>query len=349
MNEMLENILDKFRNLNLNKLIIVLGVVAIIIIVIFILWWNNKIEIFNNNGDTGSDEPKNVSSIAGLECENQAQRPISVMMASDPEARPLSGIGQADMVFEMPVTPSPDQVTRMMAVFQCEKPAEIGSVRSARRDFVPLAAGLNSIYAHWGGEHGILDELNKKIIDNLDAIPNPGDAFIRKAGVKAPHNGFTSYDKLIKSSELLKYNLANNFSGYPHDSGKPKRNLSNLSDTIDIDYASPYNVRWTFNQDTNIYLRTRGGKAEIDKSTNQQVSSSVVIVMKTNSTFDYDQYVNVRVTGEGEAQIYQNGVVINGKWKKDAATLGSKLFFYDEGNKEIKFLPGKIWVEITTS
>ena len=69
------------------------------------------------------------------------------MMASDSEALPF-GIGQADMVFEMPVTES--GVTRMMAVFQCTHPSEFGSIRSARED-LPYVLGLDVIYMHWEG------------------------------------------------------------------------------------------------------------------------------------------------------------------------------------------------------
>ena len=61
----------------------------------------------------------------------------------------------------------------------------------------------------------------------------------------------------------------------------------------------------------------------------------------------YDQYINVDVAGEGSARIYQNGIVINSRWKKDGATMDSKIYFYDESNNEIKFVPGKIWLEVT--
>ena len=84
----------------------------------------------------------------------------------DPEARPLSGIGQADVIIEMPVTPN--SVTRFMAVYQCQTPKEIGSVRSAREDFIPLAAGFNTIYAHWASGWAV--------IGLLRTLPDPNGA-----------------------------------------------------------------------------------------------------------------------------------------------------------------------------
>src|SRR5438093_338635 len=64
-----------------------------------------------------------ISPISGIECENPDSRPIAVMLSSDREARPLSGIGAADLVFEMPVVEN--GFTRMMAVYQCGKPKEL--------------------------------------------------------------------------------------------------------------------------------------------------------------------------------------------------------------------------------
>lgn len=126
-------------------------------------------------------------------------------------------------------------------------------------------------------------------------------------------------------------------------------NLSTLIDTISVDYPLPNNVQWKYDSASNTYKRTRGGTAEIDKNTGQQVSASVIAVIKTTSSLLYDQYLNVNTTGGGDAIIYQDGMSITGAWKKDPASLDSKLYFYDSQGREIKFAPGKIWVEIKTS
>ena len=268
------------------------------------------------------------------------------MLAGDLEARPLSGIGQADMVFEMPV--APNGITRFMAVFQCETPNEIGSVRSSRIDFIPLAQGLKTVYAHWGGEHEALAELNKRVINNIDAMKYEGTTYYRKKGVLAPHDGFTNSDLLLEKAKSLSYDLQDQFVGYPHTDKIENKSLSNLASTISIGYSEPFEVAWAYDPTANVYKRARHGTSEIDKSTDQQVSASVVILMKTKISFWRDQYMRVDVGGEGVAQIYEGGIVINGKWKKDPADLNSKLSFYDAQGNEVKFLPGKIWVEIVS-
>ncbi|KKT50389.1 MAG: hypothetical protein UW43_C0007G0006 [Candidatus Yanofskybacteria bacterium GW2011_GWA1_44_21] len=330
--------------INQNKLLIVFGGIALAVFVVIVIWWNQK-KIIDINGSSlvSPSVVDKMGIITGTKCTNGDGRLFSVMMPSDPETRPLSGIAQADMVFEMPVTPG--GITRMMAVFQCEQPEKIGSIRSAREDFIPLAAGLKSIYAHWGGERSALTRLNAGVLDNLDALTNKGGAFYRAAGIKAPHNGFTSYERLANASELLKYEPKNSFAGYPHDDKKPNRNLSNLVDGIDIDFDTIYDVKWTYNPESNTYSRSRGGRPEIDKNNNQTVTASVVAVVHTTWTPLAGQYINVRVSGVGALEVYQNGVIITGTWQK-ATAVDSKLFFYDHEGKEIKFTPGKIWVEI---
>ena len=323
-------------------------ITGIIVAIGLLIWLFSSGHSFTIGSSSSIETPKKPSSIAGLNCDTAQRRPMAVMMASDPEARPLSGIGAADLVVEMPVTPN--GVTRFMGVYQCQTPKEIGSIRSAREDFIPLAAGFNSIYAHWGGEHGALAELDSHVIDNINALQFDGTMFYRKSGVKPPHNGFSNLDLLLKQAKAFYYNLTKDFDGYPHTDALPAKNISNVATAITF-YSPPNNVSWTYDQKTNLYSRSRGGTPEIDKNTNQQVTASVIIAMNTTSRILYqgDQYIVVKTTGEGSAEIYQRGIKITGTWKKDPVKLDSKLYFYNSSGEEIKFTPGQIWIEIVAN
>ena len=187
--------------------------------------------------DLAFDEnwPENV--LIGQKCKNGGQRPVAVMLAADQKARPLYGISQADLVVEMPVLT--DGITRYMALFSCEEPAEIGAMRSARHDFLPFAKSFDAVYAHWGGSYLALDLLNKKVMDNLDALKNPFDAFYRKSGRLAPHNGFTSFPALKNAIEKFGYRNENKAGGYIHIKDEP---ILNSDQNISIAYPDPYNI-----------------------------------------------------------------------------------------------------------
>lgn len=290
----------------------------------------------------GDSLPFQPHPLTGQRCENFKSRPYAVMMAADSVTRPLSGIAAADLVVEMPVIK--DGITRLMALFICEEPPSIGSVRSSRDDFIPLAAAFDAIYAHWGGSHFALDILNEGVIDNIDALPNPATAFIRKSGLNVPHDGFTSYQRLEDAAKFLFFRLETTFEGYKHIKDEPAGDSNTV--TLSIGYSAPYNINYIYNNETNSYLRWRGGMPEYDELDGRQVEAKVIIVMRTNSRqLDID-YNDVDVTGEGDAVIFQNGVYIVGLWEKSASRLDSKLIFKNDEGNEIEFVAGNMWIEI---
>lgn len=335
------------RPITLDKIIFYISFCAFGAFVFFLFWFNSSFEVVNSGNNSDQVIQGNVSSLTGESCEKYNKRPVAIMMAADPSARPLTGISQADMIFEMPVTPG--AIPRFMAVFQCGSPKEIGSIRSAREDFVPLAAGLGALYAHWGGERDALEKLNSKIIENIDALKYDGTVFYRKKGVKPPHNGFTTLDNIYGVSEKLNYSLENKFEGYPRDNkNETSKSLSNISNVIDINYPEPYNVRWVYDSQTSSYKRYRGGEPEIDKEIGNQVSVPVVVVMETRSKDLNKDYIAVETKGSGPVKIYQGGFYTSGTWKKNSDGISGKLYFYDDKNNEIKLRTGKIWIQIKT-
>ena len=54
----------------------------------------------------------------------------------------------------------------------------------------------------------------------------------------------------------------------------------------------------------------------------------------------YDQ------TDSGDAYYFMNGKQERGTWKKDKSNLGSKLMMFDAAGREVKFVPGQIWVNV---
>lgn len=351
-----------FKHLNENQKKYALIIIAIVLIAIVIFVINNskdllpgkniKIEIENNktinenqennNGEKNeTEENKKRNLLNGVECENAEARSFAVMLTGDLEAWPLSGTASADLVFEMPVVTG--GITRYMVVYACGNPAEIGSIRSARHDFIPIAMGFDAILAHWGGSHFALDKLNNKIMDNVNALYLDGTVFYRKPGLPKPHNGFTTIERLREYSERMGYRLKNKFEGYKfHDEENP----ADKDGSLTIGYYSVYKVAYEYNAQTNSYLRFKGDKKDIDKLSSEQIAVKNVAIMFASSRQIEGQYNDVDIEGEGKAIIYQNGREIKGTWQKDKNNLKSKLYFYDESGKEIKFVAGKIWIQV---
>jgi len=82
----------------------------------------------------------------------ETRRPLFVMIENSVDARPQSGLGSADVVYE---AVAEGGVTRFGAVFYCgvaRADSIVGPVRSARTTFINLASEYNyPLYAHVGG------------------------------------------------------------------------------------------------------------------------------------------------------------------------------------------------------
>ena len=329
----------------LNKKGVFLLVVGILAVsgLLFAAFSRNSFEIFNTGSGPEVQKASNYprSQLIGTPCENYNSRPFAFMVSSDKEARPLSGIGEADMVFEMPVVEN--GFTRMMAVYQCGRPKEVGSIRSSRLDFVPLALGLNAIYSHFGGEHEVLAQLNSGVIDNIDGLKYDEIYYYRKSGIARPHNSFTTFELMTKIAEKLGYKITDGKISYPHEE---KSKSSGTAQPGPL-FSDNFRVDWQYNQSSNSYLRSRSGTAEMDKNTGKQVEAKNVIVMKTTWSPINKDYIRVKTIGSGGALVYKNGTVISGTWEKKDDK--AKLYFYDQNHREIQLVSGITWVEIITT
>jgi len=287
-------------------------------------------------------EGEGISPLSGLSCRNYQQRPLAVILANDPVTRPLYGLSEADLVIEMPVITN--SITRIMAVFICNEPEVIGSLRSARHDFIPLARGLDAILAHWGGSHFALDKLDAGIMDNIDALINPYNAYYRDSSKPQPHNGFTSIKRLTSVASKLNYRATNLFEGYNF---VQENNQEAVNRVLRIGYSRPYYVSYQYDSSANSYFRYRDNLREMDAGNDKQIEAKNIVVMRVFSKqIEGPDYNDLDLEGSGECQVYQNGVVINCTWYKSEIKPHSKLKFLDENEQEVPFVQGQTWIEI---
>jgi hypothetical protein len=328
---------------------------------------NKVAKVVSENSDKKVEESTeflnegNISPISGIACENWDKRTFAVMQPADVGARPLAGLSQADMVFEMSAVYG--SITRLMGVYGCEIPEKVGSLRSARHDFVHLAKSLDSVYVHWGRAdiEEFKEVLNSGIIDDMncnnDAGKSAGQYCYREeitGNMRGVDTGYAKFEELLKGAREFGYSMENKFVGYPHQNEvAPGERPS--GGNLRVAFAKPYDVEYDYDKTTNAYLRSWGSTPDKDKNNNKQIAPKNVVVMIADAAPIKvgEQYVNVQIgdpwfdqADSGTAFYYMNGKEYRGTWKKDKSKIESKLFFYDEYGKEIKFVPGQIWVDI---
>lgn len=325
----------------------------------------------------------NINPISGLACENWNRRAIAVMQPSDLQARPAAGFSEADMVFELPAYTS--SVTRLLGVYSCNIPKEIGALRSSRHDHIALAGAVDAFFIHWGGSHFALDLLKKDVIDHIDCMSTNYCErwdWQNDATMRMEDSGHIKAEKALEAMKAVGGRTETKFVGYPHQKESTMENRGNDGSALRVAFASPYDVNYVYDKNSNSFLRTWNGVEDVDRNNKKRLAPKNIVVMFAKSeqitnTQDYKgkglqdpwdgveeakntgaesisgRYNNVQIgdpwydeSGTGEAYYYMNGKEYRGTWKKDSSKIESKLFFYDENGKEIMFVPGQIWVEI---
>ena len=287
--------------------------------------------------------PRGTSGLSGVTCEHSTRRPIGVMLAGDPINRPVSGFAGADFVWELPALVS--DVTRLTAFYQCSEPKDIGSVRSARHDYLFLAEGLDAILAHWGGSYHALNRIAVGEFQTLNALTNPHNAFFRKSHLPAPYNGFTTYEGLWNALVKLGYRQETEFAGYDFKDDPPREGRP-VGGTLTIPWPGAFRVSYEYNPETNRYERYWAGVKQVDGEDNATpVSPSAVVLVRAENVPAEGPggYNDVGIEGEGDMTVYQDGIAIPGRWKKSVLDKRDPMQFFNQQGEPIVFTRGQIW------
>lgn len=271
------------------------------------------------------------------------RRPVAVMLNNIKEAVPQSGIESADVVYEAPVEGG---ITRLMGIFEdYENLDKIGSVRSCRLYYCYFAKEFDAVYVHWGQAIYALDLLNSSNIDNLNGMELEGTTFFRSSDRVAPHNGYTSGERLL--SGIAKKGYRENYrESFQHKftfADGEEVTLSNGSSAKKVSPGYVINKPWfEYNESDGLYYRFQYGEKQIDKESGNQIAYKNIILQNVNS-YDYgDGYYYIYTTGTGKGKYVTNGKVIDITWKKDTEFGVTK--YYDQSGNEITLNPGKTWV-----
>lgn len=281
--------------------------------------------------------------------DSSARHPLAIMVENHIDARPQTGINKASIVYE---AIAEGRITRYMALYGTYESDQVGPIRSSRTYYIDWLHGFNAYYAHVGGNIDSLDKIRADKILDLDQFRFSSPYWRDKsAKVSSEHTMFVSTPKLRAIATENSYTTANNFSVYKFkdDPGadSPEGKALPEAQKISIDYGnSSYNVVFDYDKKNNSYNRSIGGKADLDRLTNEQITAKNIVVMtvKRQSTVTRinEQGWNMDTLGEGAAKIYFDGNEIIGKWKKNSAA--DREIFYDQTGKEITFNRGKLWI-----
>ena len=279
--------------------LVILAVVLLLGWVVYHFTFGNKetrkpIELNNKNQSlpTVSKDPANtgpVGAISGVSCADWNRRPVAIMQPVDSQARPVAGFSQADMVFEMPNPATGIFVTRLMGVYQCGNPEEVGSIRSARHDYINVAKGLDAIFVGWGGSAFAIKKLNEGVVDNIDCNDQGGHSGSkycfrkeRTGPMRIEDTGYIKFAKVWEAAKDFGYRTESKFAGYPHQEDKAMDARPN-GGHLRIGYPGIMEAEYDYDRETNSYKRTWGGVPDTDRTNKERIApKNIVVVIAEN-------------------------------------------------------------------
>lgn len=275
---------------------------------------------------------------------------VLVMIDNHSKARPQSGLDKADVVFEIMAEGG---ITRYMALFYTQAAEKIGPVRSARYYFVQLAKGMELPYAHVGGSTDGLSTISKLGVKDLNEMSNAGYCFWRDKSRKAPHNTYTSTEKLMSGIEKKGFGdqvpvlppYGTQFAGEALAGGE-----------VTLDYYSSgsysYRVTWRWEEglggNGGQYRRYINNEAQSTLEEVPLVADTIYILAASTTSRNTKPLTSaVDIIGEGDALCIVDNQILRGKWVKEAAE--KPLQILDSTGQPLKRKLGKTWVQIIDS
>ena len=293
---------------------------------------------------TGEENPKYIP-YPDWDTRNR-QRAFAVVIDNAPQARPQSGLDQAEVVVEFPVEGG---LTRLLAIMTGDMIETVGPIRSARPYLIDIANEYSAILVHAGGSQEALEMLDKKQGEHLDELfggAEVGAAFWRVPDRPKPHNLYTSLDSLRRTAKALKYKLSN--APVERATLAPEAEVSGVEvDDITIYYPNRTSeVRYVFNKEELVFARFMAGNPHENTRGEQIKIPNIIIQFVSHRFVDGDGHLQLILHGEGKALIFREGKVVTGLWQK---TPGQFTKYTDQYGKTIPLLQGPTWIAVVTN
>lgn len=283
--------------------------------------------------------------LTGIGTEKEpARRAVAVVVNNHPKARPQSGLHKADVVYEVLAE---GDVTRLVAIFQSEKPENIGPVRSAREYFLDLAAGFDSFFIAHGYSPEAKERLERGEIDNINGMQYDGTLFKRADFRKAPHNSYITYENIVKGAEKKGYELDDAPDSFEFLSSEEADQVEGVkASEFMVSYGTQaFDVIYEYDAKKGKYRRFTGSEEAIDlKSKEPVLLDNILVVQMDHRTVDDAGRREIDMKSGGKGYLFQKGKVIEIQWENEA----DRIIPYKDGEKA-RFVQGKTWINIVPS
>ncbi|MGH2808224.1 MAG: DUF3048 domain-containing protein [Actinomycetota bacterium] len=283
--------------------------------------------------------------LSGLEPANEARidRPaVAVKIENNPVAYPLSGLEEADLIYEEQVEGG---LTRFMAMYHCNDVSKAGPVRSARIVDPAIMSPITRILAAAGGNKPVRDNLDEFDIVVLDENTSNGAlSRVERPGISSEHT-------LYGDTKSLRRLGSKEFDDVPPDDlftfGELEDGKSKKTSRIILDFGnSDISYEWTDGQ----WFRFDSQEPLMMESGDQLGIDNVLIEEHTINLSGLSDVLGTPspeiedVTGNGRAILFRDGRMIMGQWSRES--VDDPVVFTDTRGEPLVLAPGRTLIEL---
>lgn len=298
----------------------------------------------NSETDKKNDVVEQTSEIKIIDI-NSNSRPYAVVINNYPSAvKVQTGLSDAYMVYEFPVE---GNLTRSLAFFKDKYPTKVGTIRSARHNFLDYALENDAIFVHFGWSFYAEQQIPQLGINNIDGNYADPQPFFRENPEKLAYE-HTAYGNL----ESIKTYATNKGYRQTTEVKSPlkytneqvnQKDGGQVANDILLKYSSAYSVNFKYNEQTKRYDRYVNGNAHTDYFTKEHYTSKNIIVVNIDYTYaSNNYYLDLKNIGTGTGYYITNGYAKKITWeKKDRSS--QTIYKYEDGT-EIKVNDGNTFI-----
>jgi hypothetical protein len=276
------------------------------------------------------------------------KRVLAVKIDNIVNARPQTGLQDADIVYVLPVEGG---LSRFLAVFSSRIPSVIGPVRSGREDDLNVLRQFGRPgFAFSGAAPHLLPFIERaRVVDLYAGLPGVAAAYYRDNSRVAPYNLYASSSSLLADarSASVARDIGFRFGPVPTAASSVARAVSPAGYSAGYSAAS-FTFRWS----------SRAGKwlVSVDgtpalailpsRHAAQLAAPTIVIqhtVIRTSRFLEYGKPPPyAQNLGSGTAVVLRGGKAYTVHWSRPSADGGTAYTLPD--GQRMTFAPGQVWI-----
>jgi hypothetical protein len=265
------------------------------------------------------------------------------MVDNAPEARPHSGLAQADVVYEAPAEAG---IPRLLALYlRGQQVDRVEPIRSARHYFVYLTAEYGVPLVHIGYSPQALAAMEQTGTVRIDESAGDG-GFTRDPRRRAPHNAYVSSMSIEEELQKRGITTQPSLGGLAFGAYQPGPQPATR---IRIPYPCciSFVAQYAYDPDSKSYTRSMNDRPHVDAVTGEQYAATSVIIQQVGVQAipnDPAGRLEVGVVGSGKAILVAEGTQVPLQWRKTSPR-DTTQFTRDDG-KPFSLPEGQVWIEV---